>query len=616
MTRRAFRKVVSCQDSAEASISDAIEGLSAKAAQPNARNAIMLGVIAGVCSRKPEAKSTLEGKKANYYNFYTREIIGSRTPVPAHIANGLYDFFLDFTSAEELAKHVAPSLEKALLRAPEIVLDDLVTPLVESLPESIDLSKILQENLLKPLLSNLKSTNATIRNGAHTAFKVTIPRCHDDAALSAITNEILLPLKSGKLPAADHRILHSEILKVLPITESLVEKVLPAVSAVAAKEPNEGALSAETSVLSLYISWSLANGAALPKVVLETFSKGLSDKKAPLRKLWTLRLGDILWAQGDSNLENKNVIELAESAIPSLIQLFDEVASNPVAAGQSGVVVGGYVLTALAAAKLPSLKSSKVNDAIKKAKVIQQALAFEPKPSFLLNHRVYSKLTNDEDRLWLIRALSATADEASTSGPNSTTAIAWSQGVISCICSANVPPAVRRQCIEELSKTYARLPQETSSMIVAGLWHWVRDIETGEKDCAAAASKSDKINLHFIAKAICLSVADASKFGFEIDQSIKENQMVKMLVIARPELLPGVQWIELCLRVGVDPGHLCRQYNDAIIQQVLEITDFKEVCQASIQQYTTNFRADYRSNSIHYQKCSFQCRGRTGLCGT
>ncbi|OBT48541.1 hypothetical protein VE00_01304 [Pseudogymnoascus sp. WSF 3629] len=584
VTRRAFRKVVSCQDSAEASISDAIEGLSAKAAQPSARNAIMLGVIAGVCSRIPEAKGTLEKKKENYYNFYTREIIGSRTPVPAHIANGLYDFFLDFTSAEELAKHVAPSLEKALLRAPEIVLDDLITPLVESLPQSIDLSKILQGNLMKPLLSNLKSTNATIRNGAHTAFRVTIPRCHDDAALSVITNEILLPLKSGKLPAADHRILHSEILKVLPITESLVEKVLPAVSAVAAKEPNEGALSAETSVLSLYTSWSLTNGTSLPKVVLEAFSKGLSDKKAPLRKLWTLRLGDILWAQGDSNLENQNVVELAEASISSLIQLFDEVASNPIAAGQSGVVVGGYVLTALAAAKLPSLKSSKVNEAIKKAKVIQQALAFEPKPSFLLNHRVYSKLTNDEDRLWLIRALSATADEASTSGPNSATAIAWSQGVISCICSANVPPAVRRQCIEVLSKTYARLPQETSSMIVSGLWHWVRDVEVGEKDCAAAASKSDKTNLHFIAKAICLSSADASKFGFEIDQSVKENQMVKMLVIARPELLPGVQWIELCLRVGVDPGHLCRQYKDAIIEQVLEITDFKETADQT--QYT------------------------------
>ncbi|OBT57286.1 hypothetical protein VE04_03456 [Pseudogymnoascus sp. 24MN13] len=584
VTRRAFRKVVSCQDSAEASISDAIEGLSAKAAQPSARNAVTLGVIAGVCSRKPEAKGTLERKKENYYNFYTREIIGSRTPVPAHIANGLYDFFLDFTSAEELAKHVAPSLEKALLRAPEIVLDDLITPLVESLPQSIDLSKILQGNLLKPLLSNLKSTNATIRNGAHTAFRVTIPRCHDDAALSVITNEILLPLKSGKLPAADHRILHSEILKVLPITESLVEKVLPAVSAVAAKEPNEGALSAETSVLSLYTSWTLTNGTALPKVVLEAFSKGLSDKKAPLRKLWTLRLGDILWAQGGSNLENKNVVELAEASISSLIQLFDEVASNPIAAGQSGVVVGGYVLTALAAAKLPSLKSSKINEAIKKAKVIQQALAFEPKPSFLLNHRVYSKLTNDEDRLWLIRALSATADEASTSGPNSATALAWSQGVISCICSANVPPAVRRQCIEVLSKTYARLPQETSSMIVSGLWRWVRDIEVGEKDCAAAASKSDKANLHFIAKAICLSAADASKFGFQIDQSIKENQMVKMLVIARPELLPGVQWIELCLRVGVDPGQLCRQYNDAIIEQVLEITDFKETADQT--QYT------------------------------
>lgn len=78
--------------------------------------------------------------------------------------------------------------------------------------------------------------------------------------------------------------------------------------------------------------------------------------------------------------------------------------------------------------------------------------------------------------------------------------------------------------------------------------------------------------------------------------------MVKMLVIARPELLPGIQWIELCLRVGVDPGYLCRQYNDAIIEQILEITDFKEVCQASIHQYpnATNFcyRLQIKPNTL------------------
>lgn len=589
VTRRAFRKVFGHQDTREASINDAVSGLSAKGAQPSARNAVMLGVIAGVCARKPEAKTILEGKKVDYYNFYTREVIGSRMLIPTHIANGLHDFFLDFTSADDLATHITPSLEKALLRAPEIVLNDLITPLVKSLSDSIDLSSTLQKSLLKPLLSNVKSSNIAIRNGALSAFKAAIPRCHDDASLAHIADEILNPLKTGKLPAADHRALYAEILGALPVTEGLVGKVLPAISTVAAKEANEGALSAETSVLSLYTIWSLANGIILPKVVLETFTKGVLDKKAPLRRLWTLRLGDILWAQEKSTLETKNLVELAEAVLPAFAELFDEVISNPLAAGQSGLVVAAYVLTALAPTKLAPMNSSKVDAVLKKAHVISQALSFEPKASFLLNHRVYSKLTNDDELLWLIRALSATAGEAAKSGPGSAVAIAWSQAVISCICSANIQPSVRRQCVEVLSQAYARLPRDIATMIIGGLWHWVRLIEVGEKDCAAAASKTDKSNLHLVTKAICLSDSDASRLNAEISSVVKEQQMVKMLVIARPELLPGVSWIELCLRVGVDPGYLGRQYKEVLIEQILDITSFKEeVCYSSVQGNTTN----------------------------
>lgn len=582
VTRRAFRKVISYQDSREASINDAVLRLSAKSTQPNAGNAIMLGVIAGVCARKPEAKVILEGKKLEYYSFYTREIIGSRTVVPMHIANGLHDFFISFTTADDLAKNIIPSLEKALLRAPEVVLNDLVTPLVKSLPDCIDLSSILQKSLLKPLLSNVKSSNISIRHGALSAFKAAIPRCHEDAALDQIADEILNPLKSGKIPAADHRALHSEMLKALPVSDRLAIKVLPAVAAVAAKEANEGALGAEISVLSQYTIWCLANGIKLPKLVIDVFAKGVSDKKATLRRLWTLRLGDILWAQENSTLETSNAIELAEASLPPFVELFNEVISNPLAAAQSGLVVSAYVLTALTPTKLALMHSSKVDIALKKAQIIQQALVFEPKPSFLLNHRVYSKLANDDEFMWLIRALSATSDEAAKLEPESGVAIAWSQAVISCICSASIQPSMRRLCVDALSQAYARLPQEISSMIIAGLWRWVRFLEAGEKDCAAAASKTEKGNLHLVTRAICLSSAETSRLGANIDSVVREQQMVKMLVLARPELLPGINWIDLCLRVGVDPGHLARQYTGALIQQVLDITNFNEA--ASIQE--------------------------------
>jgi len=45
-------------------------------------------------------------------------------------------------------------------------LNDLVAPMFASLPAEYDLSEILSSNLLKPLLSNIKSSNAVVRNGA------------------------------------------------------------------------------------------------------------------------------------------------------------------------------------------------------------------------------------------------------------------------------------------------------------------------------------------------------------------------------------------------------------------------------------------------------------------
>ncbi|EQB44089.1 hypothetical protein CGLO_17196 [Colletotrichum gloeosporioides Cg-14] len=171
VTRRGFRKLFSAHENPDKALKDAVQLLTTKSAQPSIKNAPLLGVIAGVSSRIPAVKSVLETQKSQYFTFYTREIIGSRTSVPQHIASGLNDFFLDFVTLEDLAKEVIPSLEKGLLRAPEIVLSDVIIPLIRALHKDFDLSQILLGNLLKPILSNVKSSNVNTRNGAVKAFK-------------------------------------------------------------------------------------------------------------------------------------------------------------------------------------------------------------------------------------------------------------------------------------------------------------------------------------------------------------------------------------------------------------------------------------------------------------
>ena len=573
ITRRGLRAIFSKGSTRQKVIEDALTRLASKASQPSANNAIMLGVIGGVCARKPEAKAILERNKSHFYSFYTREIIGSRVPVPSHIANGLEDFFADFTTKEDVEKDIIPSLEKALLRAPEIVLNDLVSPLFHSLSDSVDLSTILRKSLLKPLLSNIKSTNSTIRHGALNAFKAAVLKCHEPGVISQIAEDILSHLKAG---TPDQRTYYAEMLAVLPVSEKTAATMSLALASVAGKEANELALAAETLALLNYLEWGIKNGMSFEKHVIDAFVKGISDKKVSIRRLWTIRLGRLFLSTKDETILKLKLLALAESCSPALLEIWSEVTTNAIAAAQSGLITAAYIFTAISGAKLAIISSSKVDAALKKAQVVRQALTLEPKPSFLLNQRIYGKLTSDDDFMWLIQALSSLAHDVTSFEPGSAVALAWSQAIIFCICSSTVKPELRKEASRALSRLYVHNPNQISGIITAGLWRWRNSVESGEKDSAANTAKSDNQNLHLVVKSICLPPASTAQFDGEVSESIRKNQMISMLVISRPELLPRVSWIELCLRVQVDPGNLARESGELLIQQIFDSTSFDE----------------------------------------
>jgi hypothetical protein len=576
VTRRGLRKVFSRKDTRQKLIQEVVRKLTSKGAQPSTRNCVMLGVVAGVCSRIPEAKENLLALKSDIYSFYTREVVGSRNVVPAHAANGLEDFFQDFTTKEDIEKEIIPPLEKALLRSPEVVLNGLIEPFFHSLSSSIDLSSILQTKLLKPILSNIKSTNASIRKGALSTFKAIVSKCHDTDIIAKIAEEILSPLKSGKLPSADHRASHADMLSALPVSQSTASLVTPTIATCSGKEANEAALNAQTLTFLHYLQWGISNGLEMPKPAIDAFVKGISDKKVPVKKLWVARLGDFFWTLEDQDVLQSKLGTLAEGTTPALLDILQETVTNPVAAGQSGLITASYVLTSISRSKLGATSNPKVEAALKKSQIARQALAMEPKHSFLLNHRIYGKLSGDDDFKWFIRALSSLASECSSLEPESASAIAWSQAVIFSICSSTVPPSLRKDASKSLAEIYLQAPAAISKIIVAGLWRWQQSVEQGEKDSASAAAKTESQNLRLVVKSICLSPEEANQLGGSVDKSIRNDQMVALLILSRPELLPRMSWIDLCLRVEVDPGALARDSGDALIQQILNYTSFTE----------------------------------------
>lgn len=572
VSRRALRTLAKADFGGEA-LNNCIGTLTAKGPVPAPENALLLGVIAGVCSRLPERRSVVESRKEDYIGFYLREMLGSRVQLPAYLAAALHDFWSGFATAEDLKKGVIPAIEKALLRAPEVVLNDLVTPMVLALPADLDLSDFLASNLLKPLLSNIKSTNASIRSGASRTFVAVASRSHNEQAVERVADEILTPLKTNKITTADQRVLHAEMLNALPPSNSNCSKVAQGLSAVASKDANEAAASAELEAVIKYVRYALERDIKLEIAILDSFAKGLAEKRLPMRRLWALRLADIIWSLDDATLRKESSAALLDACIGKLVDIFNEVATNPLPAVQNGQVSVACAVTALCLNKVPLMSNLKNTSIVKKASISERTLAFAPKSSFLLNPRIYTKLTAEDDLRWCQRALISAFAKLPTGDTEKGLKAAWAQAIIYLVVAAAIPPRIHNDAIRELQSLYTSHPQDVCSAIIEGLWQWCEDVELETKDSAALAAKSGRDELFRVVRAITPPPRSAAVSADASGKSAVEEQLTNLLVLCQPQLVPRAPWIELCLRTGTDPGGLASKVAHDCLAQILTVTE-------------------------------------------
>lgn len=572
VTRRAVRHVFGENSNTGKDVLDKVISRLTEKPQPlGLRGAVFLGVIAGVCARLPWRESELELWKGRYYSFYVREIVGSRYAIPWHIGTAFADFFSNFTTSEDLNTVLSPAFEKALLRAPEVVLD-LLSLLVTSLPPAIDLAHSLAGSLLKPLLSNIKSQTPAIRYGAVSVFSVLISRSRDNSFIEMVMNDVLTPLSTLKLPAAEQRALHARMLSQVPFLPSRSILACEKITQIVIKEPNEMALGAEASALTHHFSPFIVSDVGLTPVekiapILDAYLKGLGDKKPGIRKVWALRIGDILWSTVGQPA-NPIKTQFVEKIAPKLTEIFHELVLNPQSAGQSGSVVIGYVVTALSDVILQAVQSEELRSAILKVKIHERALSSVQKTSFLLNHRFYTKLSNKDEYTWLVRALEACSEKLIENEDSLSTSNAWVQALLFLMTAADIPFSVRTQATTTMTDIYLRQPALIGNIVIDGLWTWYHSIEAGENDTAAAAAKTGTAKLHLALRSICPQHTDPRQKTSKLSVDVLQAQLINMLVLCRPEVLPNTSWIDSCLRVGQDPGALARSKSVQCLERV------------------------------------------------
>lgn len=573
--RRALRAVFRSEALGKDALSTLVTTLTAKGPTPTPGNAVYLGVIAGVSSRLPAVKPLLENHKQDYYAYYTREIIGSRSQLPDHVSNALHDFFDSFPTLEELRKDVFPPIEKALLRAPEVVLNDIISPMILALPDSMDLSDILLSNMLKPLLSNVKSTNPAIRAGALRTFKSLALRSKDSDKMDKVADEVLNPLKQAKVSGADQKVLHAQMLAVLPESPSLSKKIPVGIAPVALKEPSEPAVLAEVSAMTIHLNFGLASGVAIDKTVADAFIKGMGDKRVPVKRLWAIRAADIWWNLSEDQKAQPDVLAFCQTTLPKLVELWQDVNANPLPASQSGLVTVGHYVTALLIDRVYNMKDEKLVSIFKKSDVITQSLATKPKPSFILNPKVYAKLSTEEDVSIALRALNAVAPSV-IQATSKDVPDAWAQAYIFLIVAQGISAKAKTAARQALTQAYLHTsPEKISDIIIDGIWSWYRSTELEDKESAALASKTGSSDLGAVLSCICLPQDVLKKQDVSIDTVTLHKQAMKLVVFARKEIIPRVSWIDLCLRMGVDPGDVVRNNLEDFIRTANDAT---EVC--------------------------------------
>jgi hypothetical protein len=462
-----------------------------------------------------------------------------------------------------------------------VVLNDIVSPMILALPESMDLSEVLLENMLKPLLSNVKSTNPTVRAGTLRTFTAFASRSKSEDVINKVAEEILNPLKQGKVSSAEQKVLHAQMLSALPHSPSLSQKIPSAIAAVALKEPSEPAVVAEVSTMTEHLTYGLANGVALEKAVSDAFVKGMADKRVPVRKLWAIRAVDLWWSLSKEQHAQPDILAFCQTTLPKLIEIWQEVTANPIPATQSGLVTVGHYVAALLLARVRNMEDEKLVAIYNKSDVLQQSLAVQPKPSFLLNSKVYSKLSTEDDIAITLRALAAVAPFLTQDTSSRDVEVAWAHAFIFLIVAQSVPSKAKIAARQALTQTYLQVsPAEISRIMVQGIWSWYRSTAHEEKDSPAVASKTGAGELAPVLGCICLPREVVQKLGASIDETSLRAQALDLLVLARSEMVPRASWIELCLRMGVDPGELVRARLSDCISTINAVTEVSSLSAA------------------------------------
>jgi Generalcontrol nonderepressible 1 (Gcn1) N-terminal len=245
-------------------------------------------------------------------------------------------------------------------------------------------------------------------------------------------------------------------------------------------------MSAMIDALIAHQGMLLEHNVAADENISNLILSGLREKRNKIKTSWVLACSELIWHIDKPSAVNSAIVAFTNNISKSLMAVVSEIAGNPVQASQSGTVVSGYAASAIALGRwldwpiddLGTYNSKSLTTAhlVKSQGILNIAIAVAPKPSFLLNERIYSKLTNERDQLWAIRALEAVAMQALEE-----TESLWSIAAIFFVVNSKSPRTIRSAGRNMIERVILAMTGETrikgADIVISGIEEWLREVQ-------------------------------------------------------------------------------------------------------------------------------------------
>lgn len=537
-----------------------------------ARLSVLISHVVGVALRLkalpkgnegPSGREIVEQEKDAILNYYSTNILGTKLAIARHSSTVFQEFVSEFVSYQVLSEKLIPQAEKMLLRSPEVALEllaDLLTFCTH------DISPLLPAKLLNPTLSASKSSNADTRNKSRILFRAIIGRCSDTTVQGKIANEIIALPKGGKTASPEHRTVLFSMLTDLPVSDTVSPPVVDTLPTLIAKEGNEPAFQALCSAVGHHLFHTFSSTQPMAASASQALVKELASTKIPTRRALSNAVGQAIWEVGTKGQQFSMEGEKLISAIAPALENNLKAASACPPANPAGFLEG-YVALALALGPLRGMPSA---EKLTFSPTMEGILATSPKPSFVLNDKVYQRLPSSEDNLWLLRSLQGivggSSSKINTDGVRISVGLAFIHLVFESKSSH-----VMREALEVLSKLTKAQPHATSRIVRLALQSWLQ----AQDERRAAAKPSSEEEETVTSKSRDIGRLLSSIFVADVDtpKDILENLAVDFIVLAHhPEISPEAQtsWVGLVQALGLDPATVARDAKERILIELWE----------------------------------------------